>query len=43
MSIEVNEPNLVTPDLDGVPEDDSAEPADADTDHHGLEREGEDG
>lgn len=31
--IEVTEPSLVVPDLDGVPEDDSAEPEDADVQH----------
>lgn len=34
---------LIIPDLDGIPEDDEAEPRDADTDHFGLEREGEEG
>lgn len=31
--IEMTAPNLVTPELDGVPEDDSAEPEDADVQH----------
>lgn len=34
---------LVIPDLSDVPENDAAEPEDADTDHFGLAREGEEG
>lgn len=31
--IEIHEPNLVMPDLDGIPEDDNAEPDDAGVEH----------
>lgn len=37
--IEINPPSLVTPDLEGIPEDDSAEPEDAGVEHLATENE----
>lgn len=37
--IEVSPPSLVTPDLDGIPESDIAEPEDAGVDHTATEDE----